>query len=54
MIAVACVAIYLGGWPFRLLVAAGAAAMMVEWGDMHRVARGWTWLGRRPARRVAL
>jgi len=45
MIAVACVAIYLGGWPFRLLVAAGAAAMMVEWGNMHGVVRGWTWLG---------
>jgi phosphatidate cytidylyltransferase len=45
MIAVACIAIYLGGWPFRLLVAAGAVAMMVEWGNMHRVVRGWTWLG---------
>jgi phosphatidate cytidylyltransferase len=43
MVAVACVAIYVGGWPFRLLVAAGAAAMMVEWGDMHRARRGWTW-----------
>ena len=45
MIAVACVAIYVGGWPFRLLAAAAAAAMMVEWGGMHRVVRGWTWLG---------
>jgi phosphatidate cytidylyltransferase len=45
MIAVACVAIYVGGWIFRLLVAAGAAAMMIEWGDMHRVKRGWIWLG---------
>ncbi|HEX6377340.1 MAG TPA: phosphatidate cytidylyltransferase [Allosphingosinicella sp.] len=45
MIAVACVAIYLGGWPFRLLVAVAAAAMMLEWGDMHRARRGWTWLG---------
>jgi phosphatidate cytidylyltransferase len=45
MIAVACVAIWLGGWPFRLLAAAAAAAMMVEWGDMHKVPRGWTWLG---------
>ncbi|HYE28135.1 MAG TPA: phosphatidate cytidylyltransferase [Allosphingosinicella sp.] len=45
MIAVACVAIYLGGWPFRLLVAAAAGAMMFEWGDMHRVQRGWTVLG---------
>ncbi len=39
MAAVACVAIYVGGWPFRLLVAAGAALMLVEWGDMHRVGR---------------
>jgi phosphatidate cytidylyltransferase len=45
MIAIACVAVYLGGWPFRLLVAAGAGAMMVEWGGMHGVVRGWTWLG---------
>ena len=45
MIAVACVAIYVGGWPFRLLVAAGAGAMMVEWGGMHRVRNVWTWLG---------
>jgi phosphatidate cytidylyltransferase len=45
MIAVACVAIWLGGWPFRLLAAAAAAAMMLEWGDMHKVRRGWTWLG---------
>ncbi|MEA3052722.1 MAG: phosphatidate cytidylyltransferase [Sphingomonadales bacterium] len=45
LIAVALVAIYLGGWPFRLLVAAGAAAMMIEWGDMHKVRRAWTWLG---------
>jgi phosphatidate cytidylyltransferase len=45
MIAVACVAIYLGGWPFRLLAAAAAAVMMLEWGDMHGAKRGWTWLG---------
>jgi phosphatidate cytidylyltransferase len=45
MIAVACVAIYVGGWLFRILVAAGAAAMMIEWGAMHRMVRGWTWLG---------
>ncbi|HEY0112899.1 MAG TPA: phosphatidate cytidylyltransferase [Allosphingosinicella sp.] len=45
MIAIACAAIYFGGWAFRLLVAAGAAVMMVEWGDMHRVKRGWTWVG---------
>lgn len=45
MIAVASVAIYVGGWLFRLLVAAGAAVMLVEWGDMHKVRRGWTWFG---------
>ena len=45
MIAVACVAIYVGGWLFRLLVAAGAAAMVVEWGDMHKVPRARTWIG---------
>ncbi len=43
MIAVAVVAIYVGGWLFRLLVAAGAAVMIVEWGDMHRVNRVWSW-----------
>ena len=45
MIAVACAAIYIGGWVFRLLVAAGAAAMLVEWGDMHRARRPWSYAG---------
>jgi phosphatidate cytidylyltransferase len=45
MIAIASVAVYLGGWPFRLLVAAGAAVMLVEWCDMHRTPRAWTWFG---------
>jgi phosphatidate cytidylyltransferase len=45
MIAVACAAIYLGGWVFRLLVAAGAAVMLVEWGDMHRTRRPWSYAG---------
>jgi phosphatidate cytidylyltransferase len=45
MIAVAVAAIYLGGWPFRILVLAGAAAMLVEWADMHRVKRLWAWVG---------
>ena len=45
MIAVASAAIYFGGWPFRLLVGAGAAIMLVEWGDMHRVRRLWSYLG---------
>jgi phosphatidate cytidylyltransferase len=45
MIAVASAAIYVGGWPFRLLVAAASAIMLLEWGDMHRVPRVWTWAG---------
>lgn len=44
MIAIACFAIYFGGWPFRLLVLVAAGAMLVEWGDMHRVSRLWTWI----------
>ncbi|HEY0085482.1 MAG TPA: phosphatidate cytidylyltransferase [Allosphingosinicella sp.] len=45
MIVVACAAIYIGGWVFRLLVAAGAALMLVEWGDMHRVSRTRSYAG---------
>ena len=45
MIAVACAAIYIGGWVFRLLIAAGAAVMVVEWGDMHRTRRPWSYAG---------
>jgi phosphatidate cytidylyltransferase len=45
MIAVALAAIYIGGWVFRLLVAAAAAAMLVEWGDMHRVRRRLSYVG---------
>jgi phosphatidate cytidylyltransferase len=45
MVAVACIAIYVGGWLFRALVVAAAAAMIVEWGDMHRVRRVWSWIG---------
>jgi phosphatidate cytidylyltransferase len=45
MIAVALVAIYVGGWVFRLLVLAGAAVMLVEWADMHRVERRWGYAG---------
>jgi phosphatidate cytidylyltransferase len=44
MIAVAVLATWWGGWPFRILVAAAAAIMMVEWGDIHRVARGWSYV----------
>ena len=45
MIAVALVAVYFGGWPFRALVAAAAAVMLVEWADMHKVPRRWAWIG---------
>jgi phosphatidate cytidylyltransferase len=45
MIALACAAIYIGGWVFRLLVAAAAALMLVEWGDMHRTRRSWSYAG---------
>lgn len=45
MIAVAIAATLMGGWAFRLLVAAAAAIMIVEWGDMHRIARRWAYAG---------
>ena len=45
MIAVAVAAAYYGGWPFRILVAAAAAAMTIEWADMHRVPRLWAYAG---------
>jgi phosphatidate cytidylyltransferase len=45
MAAVALLAIYLGGWPFRILVAAGAAIMIVEWADIKSVPRHWAWTG---------
>jgi phosphatidate cytidylyltransferase len=45
MIAVALIAVYIGGWLFRLLVVAAAAIMLIEWGDMHRVPRLWSYLG---------
>lgn len=45
MIAVACLAIWFGGWLFRLLVGIGAAMMLIEWSDMHRVPRRWAWVG---------
>jgi phosphatidate cytidylyltransferase len=44
MIAVAVVATYASGWPFRILAALAAAVMLLEWGDMHRVKRLWTWI----------
>src|SRR3546814_1077477 len=45
MVAVACLAIYIGGWVFRFLVLAGAAVMLLEWTDMHRVPRIWGYVG---------
>jgi phosphatidate cytidylyltransferase len=54
MVAVASAAIYapavwteglLGAWPFRILVFLGAAVMLIEWADMHRVARPHAYLG---------
>ena len=44
MIAVAVVATYASGWPFRVLAALAAAVMLIEWADMHRTVRLWTWL----------
>ena len=45
MVAIALVAIYVGGWLFRLLVVAGAGVMLLEWADMHRVGRRWGYVG---------
>jgi len=43
LIALASLAIWLGGWPFRALVLVGAAIIVAEWAEMHRVAWLWTW-----------
>jgi phosphatidate cytidylyltransferase len=45
MVAVACAAIWFGGWPFRALVFLGASVMLLEWADMHRVRRTWGYAG---------
>ncbi|HYN46778.1 MAG TPA: phosphatidate cytidylyltransferase [Allosphingosinicella sp.] len=45
MIGIAVTAAWLGGWPFRILIVAAAAAMMIEWGDMHRAQRLWSYAG---------
>ena len=45
LIAIASTAIWFGGWPFRALVLVGAAIMLAEWAEMHRVAWLWTWVG---------
>jgi phosphatidate cytidylyltransferase len=45
MIGIAVTAAWLGGWPFRILVAAAAAVMMIEWCDMHGEKRLWAYFG---------
>lgn len=45
MAAVAAALVYIGGWPFRLLVFAGAAIMLLEWAAMHRIAKLWPAIG---------
>ena len=45
MVAVAVLAIYVGGWLFRALVIAASAIMLIEWADMHRVPRRWAYAG---------
>jgi phosphatidate cytidylyltransferase len=45
LIALASVAIWFGGWPFRALVLIGAGIMLAEWAEMHKIAWPWTWLG---------
>jgi phosphatidate cytidylyltransferase len=37
--AIACVLIWFGSWPFRIMVALGAAVMVVEWYDLHKIRR---------------
>ncbi|HEX8534286.1 MAG TPA: phosphatidate cytidylyltransferase [Allosphingosinicella sp.] len=44
MVAVAILAIYVGGWLFRALVVAAAALMLIEWADLHRVGRRWAYV----------
>jgi len=45
MAAVACLAAYYGSWPFRVLTAAAAAVMLVEYCDMHGLNRRWGLIG---------
>lgn len=45
MIVVAVAAIYLGGWPFRILVGVAAALMLIEYCDMHKSRRTWPVIG---------
>ena len=45
LIAVAVVATYASGWPFRVLAGLAAGLMLLEWADMHRVRRTAAWIG---------
>jgi phosphatidate cytidylyltransferase len=45
MIAVAVLVTLAGGWFFRAFVWAAAAAMLIEWADMHKLPRLWAWIG---------
>ena len=45
MIAVAVLVTIIGGWAFRGFAFLAAALMLVEWADMHKVARLWAWVG---------
>jgi len=45
MIAVAVLVTIMGGWWFRAFVLLAAAAMLVEWADMHKVPRLWAGIG---------
>lgn len=54
MIAGASLITWFGGWPFRALALVGAAIMLVEWADMHKVARLWAWVAAALAAAVLL
>jgi phosphatidate cytidylyltransferase len=45
LIAIACLAVWTGGWVFRAVVLVGAAIMLAEWAEMHKVSWLWTWVG---------
>lgn len=45
MIAVAVLVTIAGGWFFRAFALAAAAAMLIEWADIHKVPRLSAWLG---------
>lgn len=45
LVALACTAIWLGGWPFRLFVLAAASIMLLEWAAMHGLAKSSAYAG---------